>query len=139
MQILLEFVRKISKRIKGGVSKMNNFKNMKLKNKIMIPIVILVFLILSVIIAGMSVILYNSKSQDKQKEIRESAKNYGLEISSEIENSFEKARAAASILKGIKESGSADRKIATNQLKKNNRRQLGVCIRYMECMGAGYV
>ncbi len=115
---------------------MNNFKNMKLKNKIMIPIVILVFLILSVIIAGMSVILYNSKSQDKQKEIRESAKNYGLEISSEIENSFEKARAAASILKGIKESGSADRKIATNQLKKNNRRQLGVCIRYMECMGA---
>ena len=98
MQILLEFVRKISKRIKGGVSKMNNFKNMKLKNKIMIPIVILVFLILSVIIAGMSVILYNSKSQDKQKEIRESAKNYGLEISSEIENSFEKARAAASML-----------------------------------------
>ena len=93
-------------------------KYMKLKNKIMIPIVILVFLILSVIIAGMSVILYNSKSQDKQKEIRESAKNYGLEISSEIENSFEKARAAASILKGIKESGSADRKIATNQLKK---------------------
>lgn len=96
----------------------DSIKNLKLRYKILIPVLLITTLVIIGIATLISIIGSKYIKNEKEKEIENISKQYSIKVEQNMGSVMEKVEVIASMAESIRNSGSADRKSFTENLKK---------------------